>query len=115
MLKQKTFRCPKLLTLVNSLGSQHELACVCCGRNDGTVVAAHANQGKGMGIKATDSSVMALAYACHVGLDQPGPGAMGKEERREFEKEMNRRTLVALLELGYLVPVLKLTLQPLSK
>ena len=48
--------------------------CFGCGRhNDGTVCAAHSNQGthgKGKSIKAHDCYVAALCYQCHSELDQ---------------------------------------------
>lgn len=48
--------------------------CFGCGRhNDGTIVAAHSNQGihgKGRSIKAHDCFVAALCYVCHSDLDQ---------------------------------------------
>jgi len=45
---------------------------VICGAEDGTVVAAHSNYGKGMGIKSSDATVMALCYRCHTAHDQGG-------------------------------------------
>jgi hypothetical protein len=50
-----------------------ELPCMACGKQDGTVVAAHSNQqkdGKGTGIKAHDFRVAALCYECHMEIDQ---------------------------------------------
>ena len=51
--------------------------CQNCGRQDGTIVAAHANRqalGKGMGEKAPDIFTAHLCYACHTWLDQGGTG-----------------------------------------
>lgn len=50
-------------------------ACQNCGRQDGTVVAAHANSsklGKGMSIKADDPFHAHLCNECHGWLDQGG-------------------------------------------
>lgn len=91
-----TFRSEKLRRLVNGL------ACVNCGANDGTVVPAHANFGKGGAIKASDATIMALCCRCHTMLDQGGK--MSKVERRLFEREMNLRTLHAFIERGRLIP-----------
>jgi hypothetical protein len=77
-----------------------ELSCVDCGATDGTVVAAHSNQFKGLAIKSPDSLSCALCFACHARLDQGG--TMTKDERRAYEKEMNHRTLIALVESGIL-------------
>lgn len=49
-----------------------ELACQHCGKEDGTVVAAHSNQGKhgkGRSVKASDVYVAALCFNCHTVLD----------------------------------------------
>lgn len=52
-------------------------SCVACGRQDGTIVPAHANEqrfGKGMGIKAADWTVIPLCLECHTWLDNgPAP------------------------------------------
>lgn len=89
-----TYRNDRLLRAVR------ELPCQACGVEDGTIVAAHANQGKGMGIKSSDATIAALCHACHSMLDQSG--AMSKEDRRAFEERMNLKTLRALLERGML-------------
>lgn len=51
-----------------------EIPCQVCGAEDGTVVAAHSNQGskhhKGLGMKADDRYVAAMCSACHQELDQ---------------------------------------------
>lgn len=77
-----------------------ELECVNCRREQSTQCA-HANQSKGMSIKASDARAMALCVDCHRYLDQSG--GMTREQRREFESEMVARTLVALIERGVLV------------
>lgn len=50
-----------------------DVPCCYCGRLDGTVVAAHSNQGrhgKGLGLKAHDCFVAFLCHACHLFVDQ---------------------------------------------
>lgn len=64
-------RSPALLKACRELPCQH------CGKQDGTVVAAHSNQakhGKGRGIKASDVFVAALCCNCHTVLDQSPVG-----------------------------------------
>lgn len=90
--KPKTYRNRAHLDRVASL------PCVDCGADDGTVVAAHMNAGKGMAIKATDAAVAALCFRCHSRLDQGG--AMTCTERRAYEWEMVARTYIALVERG---------------
>ena len=71
-----------------------ELPCQQCGREDGTVVAAHSNQlrdGKGRGLKAHDFRVAALCFTCHSAIDQ---GAnFTKEMRKELWEEAHRKTI----------------------
>ena len=60
------YRNPRIL----ALAQQH--SCQACGRDDGTVVAAHSNQGrhgKGMSIKAHDCFVAFLDSQCHSVVD----------------------------------------------
>jgi hypothetical protein len=82
-----------------------QLPCQLCGKQDGTVVAAHSNQqrdGKGTGIKAADYRVAALCYGCHMELDQ---GKLYIKSRRiELWEEAHRNTIGALFEQGYLKP-----------
>lgn len=73
------YRNPKILEAVR------ELPCALCGAEDGTVVAAHANQlrfGKGRSIKAHDWAVAALCFKCHHEIDQGAK--FSKEERIHF-------------------------------
>jgi len=68
--------------------------CQACGREDGTVVAAHSNQlrdGKGRGIKADDFRTAALCYTCHQELDQGT--RLSKAERVEMFEEAHRATI----------------------
>lgn len=56
--------------------------CQFCGRDDGTVVAAHSNSqrhGKGMGLKAHDVYVAYLCHSCHSFVDQGGESAQTRE------------------------------------
>ena len=61
------YRNKRLLETVRNFPCQH------CGKQDGTVVAAHSNQlrdGKGKGIKASDYRVASLCFMCHAELDR---------------------------------------------
>jgi uncharacterized CHY-type Zn-finger protein len=76
-------------------------ACVACGTDDGTIVAAHSNlleHGKGVGYKAHDCMSAWLCYRCHSEYDQ-GMG-MSKDEKREFILTMICRTNIRLWQLG---------------
>lgn len=89
------YRNQKLLEAVR------ELPCGNCGRQDGTVVAAHSNQlrdGKGKGIKADDYRVAALCYTCHMEIDQGSK--MSKAERFDKWDEAHRKTIGWLFESG---------------
>jgi len=73
--------------------------CQQCGRQDGTVVAAHSNQlrdGKGRGIKAHDYRIAALCYSCHMDLDQGK--SLDKAERVEIWEEAHRKTIAWLFD-----------------
>jgi hypothetical protein len=77
--------------------------CQVCGREDGTVVAAHSNQlrdGKGRGIKAHDYRVASMCFGCHAELDQGTK--LSKAERVEMWDEAHRRTIGWLFENGHL-------------
>ncbi len=74
-----TYRNRKLLDLARGQ------ACVWCGCEDGTIVAAHSNlleHGKGKGLKAHDSMHAWLCYRCHTEYDQGAK--MNREEKRDF-------------------------------
>ena len=77
-----------------------ELPCQHCGRDDGTVVAAHSNgavHGKGRGIKADDSRVAALCCACHHIVDQSmWPGS----ERERIWSDAHNKTVRELVRRG---------------
>jgi len=89
------YRNTKLLEAVRAFPCQH------CGRQDGTVVAAHSNQlrdGKGRGLKAHDYRIAALCHGCHAALDQGA--ALSRAERLEFWEEAHRKTVGLLFEAG---------------
>lgn len=73
--KQTTYRSEKHRRHVAAL------ACVCCGRH-GPSQAAHANFGKGFGIKASDALLFPLCPHCHQFHDQ---GGVQRDERRRLE------------------------------
>ena len=86
------YRSKKLLEAVRDCPCQH------CGREDGTVVAAHSNQlrdGKGRGLKAHDYRIAARCYTCHANVDQ---GSMSREEKREIWEDAHRKTIGWLFE-----------------
>jgi len=95
MLKPKTYRNPKLLRLADGQ------SCVECGTRDGTVVSAHSNNGKGMGLKASDATIMFLCYRCHTEYDQGK--SMDKAEKVDFAYRNNAKTLRRLIEEELLV------------
>jgi ferredoxin len=87
------YRDRKLLDVIR------ESPCQACGREDGTIVAAHSNQlrdGKGRGIKAHDYRIAALCHACHSEIDQGAK--LSKAERIETWEEAHRRTIGWLFE-----------------
>jgi ferredoxin len=85
--KTKYLRDKKRLEACRALPCQH------CGAEDGTVVAAHANNaiyGKGRGIKASDEFVAALCFTCHANLDQ---GKMSKDEKSQMWHNAHMKTI----------------------
>ena len=87
------YRNKKLLESVRTSPCQN------CGKQDGTVCAAHSNQlrdGKGRSLKAHDFRVAALCFRCHSNLDQGYQ--MSKEERTELWEEAHRKTIGWLFE-----------------
>jgi hypothetical protein len=82
------YRNQKLLEALRESPCQH------CGKQDGTIVAAHSNQlrdGKGRGIKAHDYRTAALCYWCHMELDQ-GKN-LSKVDREELWENAHRKTI----------------------
>jgi hypothetical protein len=87
------YRNKKLLESVRTSPCQN------CGKQDGTVCAAHSNQlrdGKGRSLKAHDYRIAALCFRCHSNLDQGYQ--MSKEERTELWEDAHRKTIGWLFE-----------------
>lgn len=87
-------RSKKLLAACRDIPCQH------CGRNDGTVVAAHSNElrhGKGRSCKASDQYVASMCFDCHRELDQ---GAKWSKAERQGIWDAAHRKTVALLVAG---------------
>lgn len=83
-----TYRNKRLLEAVR------DAPCMACGKQDGTVVAAHSNQlrdGKGRGIKASDHRIAALCFACHSEIDQGAK--LTRAERVEIFENAHRATI----------------------
>jgi hypothetical protein len=78
------------------LEKMRDLPCMSCGTEDGTVVAAHRNEGKGMGLKVSDALVAALCVRCHYELDQSK--TMSREDRREFWNQAYIKTMQHMIE-----------------
>ena len=70
-----------------------ELPCICCGK-PGPSQCAHANYGKGMGTKASDTESFPRCPECHRWLDQTG--VYDKETRRALEAKWIAETKQAL-------------------
>lgn len=78
-----------------------EIPCQHCGAADGTVCAAHSNQGihgKGRSIKASDIYVASLCFRCHSLLDQGREGS--REYRTELWTRAHLKTVALLNQLG---------------
>jgi len=91
------YRNKRILEIARNFPCQH------CGRDDGTVVAAHSNQlrdGKGKGIKASDFRIASLCFTCHMELDQ-GKN-LSKAERVEMWEEAHRKTIGLLFDNNHL-------------
>lgn len=75
------------------------IPCQNCGRDDGTVCAAHSNwsvHGKGGHIKSDDSRVAALCAVCHVPLLDQG-SRLSKDERRTLWWSAHVKTVLLLV------------------
>lgn len=89
-----TYRNPKLLKAAKDCPY-----CMGCGKhNDGTIVAAHRNEGKGIGLKASDAAIAYLCSACHFEYDNGKK--MDREDRRAFINTAILRTLIYVIENG---------------
>lgn len=71
-----------------------------CGANDGTIVGAHRNMGKGMALKVSDALVASLCYKCHHEYDN-GMN-LTREERREMWDKAYINTMQYMIENGIL-------------
>jgi hypothetical protein len=94
MIPKRTYvRSKKLLENARSLPCQH------CGKDDGTVVAAHTNWdgGKGRGIKADDNLIASLCFYCHVQVDQ---GRKSSDERKQMWLNAHKKTVELMQKQG---------------
>jgi mevalonate pyrophosphate decarboxylase len=82
------------------LEKMRELPCAVCGADDGTVIAAHRNQGKGMGLKVSDALVAPLCFTCHQTLDQGKD--LSRDDRRDMWDQAYIRNIQNLIETGQL-------------
>ena len=93
--KYPYIRSPELLKACRAIPCTH------CGRDDGTVVAAHSNSakhGKGRSIKASDVFVASLCHVCHCELDQGS--RMTRTEREGMWTACHVKTLRELVRCG---------------
>lgn len=88
------FRSKKLLE------KMRDLPCSVCGSEDGTVVAAHRNEGKGMGLKVSDALVTPMCARCHYDYDQGRH--MSRQEKREHWNRAYIQNIKFMLENGHL-------------
>jgi hypothetical protein len=80
-----------------------QLPCQICGI-EGQTQASHSNQledGKGMGIKASDAMIASICYNCHAEIDQGKK--YDKETRKAVWDKAHRRTMRILIEQEYLI------------
>jgi len=89
------YRSKKLLELCR------QLPCQVCGRNNGTVVAAHRNEGKGMGLKVSDALVCSMCFECHSEMDNGK--SLTKDERRDMWNRAFINTMKEFIEREWLV------------
>ena len=92
--KHQYIRSPELLR------NAREIPCQYCGKDDGTVIAAHTNWqgGKGRGIKADDNLIASLCHECHMEIDQ-GKG-LTKEECQKIWLYAHKETMRKLQAYG---------------
>ena len=94
-----TYRNPGLLRLAAK--APHCMSCKMA--NAGQVVAAHSNSiedGKGMGMKASDACVAFLCHDCHSEIDQ---GRQERSWKRETWFDAYRATMRWLIESGHFI------------
>lgn len=82
------------------LEKMRELPCAVCGAENGTVIAAHRNEGKGMGLKVSDALVTPMCFVCHTNLDHGKH--MSREERREQWNLAYINNIKYMIENGHL-------------
>ena len=73
------------------------LPCAHCGQQ-GWIQAAHADEGKGMGIKSDDRTCYPACVQCHALLGSSG--TYNREERRAFESRYGRETRAKIFKAG---------------
>jgi hypothetical protein len=78
------------------LEKMREYPCAACGSDNS--VAAHRNEGKGMGMKVSDALVTPLCVRCHYELDQGKE--MSREERRDFWNRAYINNIQRMIESG---------------
>lgn len=66
--------------------------CMNCGADDGTIVAAHRNEGKGVGFKTPDHQVAYLCHDCHYELDN------GKNLSKHDKRDLWNRAYVKTVD-----------------
>ena len=76
------------------------MCCQSCGRDDGTIVAAHTNWGggKARSLKASDEYTAALCYTCHTACDQSH--LLNREQRMKLWVVAHYRTVRKLTTQG---------------
>ena len=89
------YRSKKLLELCR------QLPCQVCGKNNGTVVAAHRNEGKGLGLKVSDALVCSMCFECHSEMDNGK--SLTKDERRDMWNRAFISTMKEFIEREWLV------------
>jgi len=96
---QVIYRNTKLLKLLR------DIPCQSCGASDGTVVAAHRNEGKGMGLKNSDALTCSLCYHCHYELD--AGNKLTKDQKRDMWNRAYDKKGFCLLLSRIIIPTLQ--------
>lgn len=73
--------------------------CIACGRQCETVVPAHANEGKGMGMKVSDALTIPLCMSCHTAYDL----TTDRDDARAWFNRLHAKWMCVLIEGGALV------------
>lgn len=86
--KTKPYRDPVLLDMAQGRRCFLRVTEVCVGLDTSTTVAAHRNEGKGMGTKTSDLYAVPACYACHTWMDQSGsPRAVKRRVHMDAHSE----------------------------